>query len=39
MFQPHNGLLIKSFFDDIKDRELIGLIPFLKFMSDVKKIW
>ena len=35
MMQPENGLLIKNFYDDEKDTELRGMLPFLKFLSDV----
>jgi len=33
--QPQNGLLIKSFFSDSRDKELMRLIPFLVFLSDL----
>eukprot|EP01017_Pseudomicrothorax_dubius_P013323 TRINITY_DN1581_c0_g1_i11.p1 TRINITY_DN1581_c0_g1~~TRINITY_DN1581_c0_g1_i11.p1 ORF type:complete len:390 (+),score=49.60 TRINITY_DN1581_c0_g1_i11:99-1268(+) len=35
VFQPLNGVLIKSFFDDEKDRELDELTPYLRFLADV----
>lgn len=33
--QPDNGLLIKTFIDDMSDYSLIELIPFLKYLSQV----
>ena len=36
LFQPANAVHIKSFFDDMKDRELYRLIPMLIFLSNVK---
>lgn len=38
MLQPENGILIKNFYDDKNDCELLNLIPFLEFMSDVYDI-
>ncbi|KAL4451027.1 hypothetical protein ABPG74_021349 [Tetrahymena malaccensis] len=34
LFQPANAVHIKSFFDDMKDRELYRLIPMLIFLSN-----
>jgi import inner membrane translocase subunit TIM50 len=28
--QPQNGILVKDWFDDMEDTELLMLIPFLK---------
>lgn len=28
--QPHNGILVKSWYDDMEDTELLTLLPFLK---------
>mmetsp|Transcript_11875 Transcript_11875/g.13418 ORF Transcript_11875/g.13418 Transcript_11875/m.13418 type:complete len:105 (-) Transcript_11875:36-350(-) len=28
--QPHNGILVKSWYDDMDDTELLTLLPFLK---------
>lgn len=36
--QPENGLIIKSFFTDMKDKELIRLIPLLVFLADVEDV-
>lgn len=36
--QPENGLVIKSFFSDLKDKELIRLIPVLTFLADVQDV-
>ena len=33
--QPHNGLIIKSFFMDMRDKELIRIIPLLVFMAEL----
>lgn len=33
--QPHNGLVIKSFYMDMRDKELMRLMPFLVFLSEV----
>lgn len=33
--QPKNGLIIKRFFGDEEDRELIRLIPFFKYLAEV----
>ncbi len=36
--QPHNGLVIKSFHMDMRDKELIRLIPLLVFLSEVRDV-
>lgn len=36
--QPQNGLLIKSFFSDSRDKELMRLIPFLVFLSNLDDV-
>lgn len=36
--QPQNGLLIKSFFSDSRDKELMRLAPFLVFLSDLDDV-
>ena len=33
--QPQNGLVIKSFYLDMRDKELIRLMPFLVFLSEM----
>lgn len=35
MLNPHNGFLIKAFFDDMKDQELKNIIPFFAFLKEV----
>ena len=37
-FHPQNGIKIKSFVDDLNDKELIYLIPILKFLSKVDDV-
>ena len=36
--QPQNGLIIKSFFADLHDKELIRLIPLLVFLAEVDDV-
>lgn len=36
--QPQNGLVIKGFFTDVHDKELIRLIPLLVFLSEVDDV-
>ena len=36
--QPHNGLVIKSFYMDMRDKELIRLMPLLVFLSEVDDV-
>lgn len=36
--QPHNGLIIKSFYMDMRDKELIRLMPLLVFMSGLDDV-
>lgn len=38
LFQPQNGIHIKSFINDPTDSELIDLIPFLKEMSKLDDV-
>lgn len=35
---PENGLLIKSFYDDAQDKELIRMMPLLMFLCEVKDV-
>mmetsp|Transcript_27614 Transcript_27614/g.27475 ORF Transcript_27614/g.27475 Transcript_27614/m.27475 type:complete len:99 (+) Transcript_27614:739-1035(+) len=34
--QPHNGILVKSWYDDMEDTELLTLLPFLKGLVEDK---
>lgn len=36
--QPQNGLVIKSFYMDMRDKELMRLMPFLVFLSELDDI-
>lgn len=36
--QPHNGFLIKPYRTDSRDKELIRIIPFLVFLSDLDDV-
>lgn len=36
--QPHNGLVIKSFYMDMRDKELMRLMPLLVFLSEVDDV-
>ena len=35
---PNNGLPIKSFYDDIDDKELLNIIPLLEYLADVDDV-
>jgi Dullard-like phosphatase family protein len=35
---PNNGLPIKSFYDDIDDRELLNIMPILEYLADVDDV-
>lgn len=36
--QPQNGLVIKSFNSDMRDKELMRIMPLLVFLSDMKDV-
>ena len=38
LLHPENGIKIKSFFNDLNDKELLYLIPILNFLSDVDDV-
>ena len=36
--QPQNGFVMKSFFGDLRDKELMRIIPFLVFLSELDDV-
>ena len=36
--QPRNGLIIQSFYNDMRDKELVRTIPLLVFLSQVEDV-
>jgi len=38
-FHPDNAVSVRSWFDDTTDTELLDLIPFLEWLSNIKNVY